>query len=278
MNHENPLGNSPSAVEKEPSSSSDSDSTSDASGPIPTISDFLWDISSSVDKLVQISRAIRKASAQSNSAKAEAYEEWENAPTGRINKSRGFEEFIGVLLEYRYRYLHINVRQRVQKAISRCNRRIAYQRRHQRVHHYDPPKKGHENLDLSMAKQPIVFESSDPSPLHSSTPAVGPRQVVHLQVAPSLQGTKVSASTLSPNFSPFVPDDASSVSAGSSVSRMTGNPADDLPPPPALKGSERYFQCPYCCLQLPRKRLRRRAWTYVNWSLYDRHVTDPTLL
>ena len=249
--------------------SSDSDSTSDESGPIPTLTDFLHDVSSSIDKLVQISRAVKKASAQSNSMKAEAYEEWENTPTGRINKSKAFEDFISILLEHRYRDLHDNVRDRLKMALSRCNRRIAYQRRHQKALRYESATRSHETSKLSVATTSPAAAPSNPALSGNKVPTVGSSQTDYLEITQSLVGTKISASTLSPGFSPYVRDDTSSVSAGSSVSRMTGDPLNDLPPPPVLEGAARYFQCPYCCVQLPRKRSKRRAWMYVKRSHFS---------
>ena len=264
------MANSPSSfsgiasASKELSSISDSESSSDESAPIPNIEDFLRDISSSIDKLVQISGAIKKASAQSNSMKAEAYEEWENTSSGKINKSKGFEDFIRILLEHRYRSLNENLRNRLHAALSRCNRRIAYWRRHQRVLRYNSFQGSHDTISVPVATTLPASPLLQQSPSDGRAPIAPSQQASQLQVVPSLGGTKISASTLSPNFSPYKNDNRSSVSGGSSVSRMTGNPTDDLPHPPTLKGAERYFQCPYCCMQLPRKRSMRRAWAYVN--------------
>ena len=248
-------------------SSSDSESSSDGAWHVPTITDFLRDVSSSVDRLVQISKAIRKSSAGSNNMKAEAYEEWENGPIGKVNKSKGFEDFVGVLLEHRYRDIHENLRFRLRSAISRCHRRIAYQRRHQPRLHYATLKNRKITYPSSAASVPVTVLPKPSSP--SSAQIMPSNDALMLPVtatASSLGGTNVSASTLSPTFSPFDYDSSSSVSSGSTFSRFTANPFDDLPPAPQIGGNERYFTCPYCCIQLPRKKSKRRAWMYVKDS------------
>ena len=258
------------ATIKTSSSSSDTESSSDESWNVPTIEDFLRDISNSVDKLVQISAAIKKSSTQNRSIRADAYEEWEDGPAGKISKSKGFEDFVGILLEYRYRDLHDNVRNRLRIALSRCNRRIAYQRRHQSRIRYDSTR---DTLEAAHPSTAITAPAAAPSQLSALGMDIRPvssHQADHLGIAPaapSQRGTNVSASTLSPNFSPFDHESKSSVSSGSSFSRLAANPYNDLPPPPPLKGNERYFQCPYCCIQLPRKRTGKRAWAYVNPGL-----------
>ena len=227
------------------------------------------DISKSVDKLVQISRAIKKSSTPNRSLRAEAYEEWEDGPDGKINLSKGFEDFIGVLLEYRYRDVHENLRNRLRIAISRCHRRIAYQRRHHVRYRRDITRNRSKLASPSAVIAPTALPSQLPTS-GSSDQIVTPHEGAHLEasvVVPSQQGTIFSASTLSPNFSPFDYDDKSSISSGSSFARLSGNPKHDLPPPPIFNGNERYFQCPYCCIQLPRKTSRKRAWVYVNPGL-----------
>lgn len=257
---------SPPTSPKSLSSTSDHDSNSDQSWQVPTVGDFLRDISNFIDKLVQVSRAIKESSIQNRSIKAEAYEEWENGPSGKINTSKGFDDFIGALLKHRYSNLHESVRDRLRVAISRCNRRIAYQRTHQSRLLYgtrgDTSKTGGSTKNtLVPAGVPsqLLAPGSDGSTVPSDQ--IHPLQFV--TAAPSQLGTNVSASTSSSNFSPLDRDDQSSITSGSSSLRMTTNSYSDLPPPPPLEGNLRYFECPYCCIQLPRKRARRRAWAYV---------------
>lgn len=235
---------------------SDSESHSDKSAHVPSVEDFLNDISGSVDKLVQISRAIKNSSAFNWSVKAEAYEEWEDELGVPINKSERFKVFVGTLLEHRYHDLHVDVRNRLRDSISRCPRRIAYQKKCQPRLSYGGAKITAENQDRPAAMLPVL-------PTPGSMAVQQPIQLATFPVAQSQQGSYMSASTLNPDFNPFGCEKRSSVSSGSSYSRLQVNPEEGLPPPPPLKGNERYFQCPYCFIQLPRKRAKRRAWMYV---------------
>ena len=235
--------------------------------------DFLNDISGSVDKLVQISRAIKNSSTSNWSIKAEAYEEWEDELGVLINKSERFKVFVGILLEHRYRDLHVDVRNRLRESISRCHRRIAYQKKCQPKLSYEGAKMVTENQGRSVAMLSVL-----PTPGSKAA-----QQLIQLATAPtapiaqSQRGSYMSASTLSPEFNPFGSENRSSVSSGSSYSRLQANQEEELPPPPPLKGNQRYFQCPYCFIQLPRKRAKRRAWMYVeSQSSIDINCTQLT--
>ena len=243
---------------------SDSESDSSNSWQGPNLEDFLRYVTESVDKLVKITRAMKTASAHSRSARAQAYEEWEDGPDGPINKSKLFEDFVGTFLEYRYRELHPNVRLRLQKAISRCSRQIAYRRKDKRKLLYG--SNGNvtvvENKPSPMPQPevPPATRSQTASQSRSLSGQQLDRGFNHLKTS-SHRGSNMTGSTLSPGFNPL--DSKSSVSSGSSYSRLSGNPFHDLPPPPPLQAKDRFFQCPYCCILLPRNKSKPRAWRRV---------------
>ena len=235
--------------------SSESESSSEDTWQEPSLEDYLDDIVESIDKLVKITKAIRQASAYSGNSKAQAYEDVEQGPDGPVNKSQIFEQFIGDFLEKRYRQTDSNIRARLQRAISRCNRHFAYRRRYQQKLFYgtDEVMEARSNV-LPAPKQAIVPTLSQP--IHGDVPAnVHSKRSEVRTYAPS---SHMTASTLRPDFRPF--DTKSSVISGSSFSRLSRKPSDDLPPAPPLEAGDRYFQCPYCCVLLPRNKSDPRAW------------------
>ena len=238
-------------------SSSKFEPASDTTWQEPNLEGYLNDTIESINKLVKITRAIRQSSVHKRNPKVEAYEDIEAGPNGPINNSQNFEKFIGEFLEKRYRETNSNIRVRLQSAISGCRRRFAYRRRYQ------------EKLKVLYGSA-VLTETRSNTPnkpdhavtttlLHSTNNIVSANvqrnQTVAKLNAPS---SHMTASTLRPDFRPF--DTKSSVVSGSSFSRMSRDPRNDLPPVPSFKPSDRHFQCPYCFILLPRNKSESRAW------------------
>ena len=207
----------------------------------------------SVDKLAQIAFAIRKSSGWSRNARGAVYEEWEDG----INKSAIFQQYIANVLQFRLPGTNVNVRRRLVVAISERRRQFAYFRRHQKKLFYGTS----DNFEtFKIRAQPNSGETSGKQGKIAEASNISGSFTAKLS-APSLLLSQTTASTLHPEL--FVRDTGSSISSGSSRSQASGQVDASLPPPPADNKNDRYFQCPYCCLLLPRAKLKRRAWRFV---------------
>ena len=246
-----------------PGSDSDFGSASHAIPRASILDICLKDISSSIDRLATVTRTIRKASGQSKNAKAQTYEDWADSPDGPINRSAMFESFIGTFLEFQFRDVDERVRSRLQTAVSRCRRRIAYRRRHQEKLVYGKSSSWVESglQDLSLSASQAVLTNATLSLASNACPADTPNQPNTTLMSTFERRSPLSQTTASALRYDFRPSDTkSSVVSGSSRSRLSGQVESDIPPPPPMKPGEKYFECPYCCLPLPKSKAKVRTW------------------
>ena len=233
--------------------SSDSDSDSDEPWPEPDLKQLLSDVAESTDKLIKLLGAIQASSRRGKSAKAQAYEDWDS--DYGISRSKEFEVYMGKLLDIRYGGDdRAHLRNRLQTAISRCRRQFAYRRRHQRKLFYGGGAPL-DTLEIAGRLKPETSELASEQVLSGvlSGPSISPTA---LPSRPPMSQTTFSK--VHSNFRPL--DTKSSITSGSASSRISGNVHNAISPPPQLQPSQRNFQCPYCCILLPRSKSEVRAW------------------
>ena len=241
------------------SSSSDSESdtsmTSDDQVPSPTkLAAFelqvrLQSISEIVDKLLKLAELIRASGSRSRASRATNYEHIEDG----VNQTALFEkEYLPQVLKYRFK-LEEPLLSSFCAAISLRRRRFLYQSKHQKRLAYgggaqeEPTKKPENKQVLPTAKHRAT--GSTPSQL----------------AMPGKSGGKIDTSTEAPTKAttfkiqqkPRAPSIIVSASTKSAAAGM------DFPHPPPM-ASERatHFQCPYCCVLVPKTKREPTAWRH----------------
>ena len=239
------------------SSSSDSETdtsiASDDQVPPPTkLAAFelqvrLQSVSEIVDKLLKLAEAIRASGSRSRASRAINYEHIEDG----VNQTELFEkDYLPQVLKHRFK-LEEPLLSRFCAAISLRRRRFLYQSKHQKRLAYgggaqEEPTRKPEN------KQAL------PSPEHRATGLV-PSQLA----MPVKSGGKIDSSTEAPTKATTFNIEQKPKAPSRIVSASTKSAAAgvDFPGPPPL-ASERatHFECPYCCVLVPKLKREATAW------------------
>jgi hypothetical protein len=247
------------AIAGEDSSSQSSDSESETESQPQSSLTYelrarLEDISELVNKLIKFSVAIRASGVRNRTLRATAYDHWEDG----FNQSEIFETiYLPQVLRQRYG-LEDPLLQRLCKTISTRRRRFLYQRHHQENLGY-----GADALELRRTqRRPLRADSPSRAGSLSSS-----RNLQENGSGPAMcdvgGGSLLQPPTKATTFNNFALDTANKSSIVSGSKRASGQQISEIPPPPQVGLKQKHFQCPYCCLLVPREKADVSRWRLV---------------
>ncbi|KAF7504453.1 hypothetical protein GJ744_002190 [Endocarpon pusillum] len=211
----------------------------------------LEDIAELVNKLVKLSIAIRASGVRSRWLRATTYQHWEDG----VNESEIFERiYLPQVLRLRFG-LKDPILRRLCGAISNRRRLFLYQRRHEQTLAY-----GADALELRRTqRQSPHLGALSKAGSEASFPK-SPQQKVDLFTCDTAGNSLLQPPTKATTFRQVALDTANKSSIASGSKRASNLEGVEIPPPPTVGVRARHFQCPYCCLLVPRKKAELPRW------------------
>ncbi len=208
----------------------------------------LENISDIVQKLVKIAVAIRKSGLKARNLRADA---WEDKDEDGLNRTDLFEQSFRLILEKRYG-LTDPLRSRICVAVCRQKHRIKYRRAHQ------------EHLSFRQEFELTHQERQ----LHAAPQTLFPTSEIYTEIKEGVKFAQSRATQLSRHTEATkytkIESEQRSLASGAPSSRISSNSHTlkaTIPEPPLVKPGMRYFQCPYCCILVPREKAESiRKW------------------
>ena len=204
------------------------------------------------NKLMALSRVMRKTGLRNKSLRASTFEHIED----EVNKTKVFEEdYLPAVLKYRF-----SVKEPIQtillKALARRRRIFDYHRAHQKKL---GPSNNAEDV-TEVRKQPTRI-AVDPL-LSNIEPASNEQKIEHLPSRPHDELSTLQPSTVATAFTEGMMKSVAgaTISHVSSRSSATYARAATMPDPPSIKPGAEYVICPYCFVYLPRRTLEQKRW------------------
>ena len=251
-----------SPVAEDDLSSESSESEPDAESPPQSSSTYelrarLEDIAELVNKLIKLSIAIRASGVRNRSLRATTYQHWEDG----VNESEIFEKmYLPQVLRLRFG-LKDPILQRLCRAISNRRRLFLYQRRHQQNLAY-----GADALELrrTQRQSPSLGALNNAGSQASSQKS--PEQKADLFLRNIAGHSLLHPPTKATTFRQVAFDTANRSSIVSGSKQASNLDSTEIPPPPTIGVRAKHFQCPYCCLLVPRKKAELSRWRLVAFA------------
>ena len=237
-----------------------------------TIETVLENIASEIDQLLKLSSAIRSSGLKNHDLRAAAFIDWDrDDPDHPFSRTEQFFNFVDNLLERRYDWKEkVYLKTRLTKAIAERRNEFSYRQNHQKKLSSYGSSFGRIGrvLAKSTEERPRFPEKTDEQQGVGLNVVTRPDGFAERKektlYAP---GATTTASTFRQEL--FQHTSKSSITSGSTRGSHAVYQDDTIPPPPRLGPRECHFQCPYCCILLPRSTLRPSAWRYVTFPKKD---------
>jgi hypothetical protein len=194
-----------------------------------------------VEKLVKISVAIRKSSSKARNLRADAWEEKEEDGFNTVDL---FEKSFLLILEKRYG-LTDPLKSRICAAVCTQKHRMKYRQAHQEILHFGAEfDLSHQERQPHFASPPLVETSGTNTEMKGR---IETAQSYTNRLTLYTEATKYTKVNLDQTYLASAAH-ISNISSNSYAVKAT------IPKPPPMRPGMKYFQCPYCCILIPREK------------------------